>query len=123
MVLLLGTIIKLRLIRLLSKLVSVELTDNGITVNHLINRNQTTIAYHNLVELQHQFRHPVFSRNRIKYQLGLGGRVMELKFASVVPNGEFNEFASWLKSKNSKIEFTFSPPASPVEVEFKGRDS
>ncbi|GEM_PF-5801829 len=107
------------LIRLMSRLTSIDLTENGIIVNHLITRSQTTIAYHNILELQHQFRYPVFSRNRIKYQLGLGGKIKVLKFTSVVQNGEFNDFASWVKSKNSKIKFTFLPPDSPVEVAFK----
>ncbi len=116
------TILSVLLIRLLSKLVSVELTDKEIVVNHLTSRNQTKIAYNDIFEFQHQFWYPVFSRNRIKYNVRQSNKFKTLKIRSIVPNGEFNDFASWLKNKNSSISFTFTPSDSPVEEKYKGKD-
>ncbi|WP_430817416.1 hypothetical protein [Carboxylicivirga sp. RSCT41] len=82
-----GTIVVLLLLLLawlMSKLFYVELNDQAMIVKHLIAQKETKIAYHDIIELEHQFRYPVYSRNRIKYRTNWAHQDKSLEFTCVV---------------------------------------
>lgn len=106
------------LLRLLSKLAIVEFKEEQLIVKYLLFNKRLSIAYSRIMELQHIYGYPVFSRNTIKYKGNDGGKVKKIKTNGVASLDDYMAFVKWLKSKNNTIHISFLPSDSIFKVEY-----
>jgi hypothetical protein len=97
------------------RLTKIEFLDNFISVTYKFSRKTIQIKYSEVSELIHISAHRGTSRNVFKIQQN---RIKKITTTSVLSDKDFQEFITWLKSKNDNIEFKFLPSDSLVNEKY-----
>ena len=98
------------MLRLITKLASIEFTDNNIISKYIMPRKVEQINYSNILEIHYIFGHKWGNTNVIKYKSNT--KIKKIKITGITSIEEYREFVEWIRNKNNGIEFKFFPPES-----------